>query len=144
MKTNRSVPDSPVVPVLTYPDVRAAVSWLTEAFDFVERLKIGDNHRSQLRMGDGYVIIADVRGDRRPPRSGETTHSVMVRVEDVGSHFDRARQHGAQIVMEPTEFEFGEKQYSAVDPYGHQWTFTETLRDVAPAEWGGTVVDPPS
>jgi len=39
--------------------------------------------------------------------------------------------------MEPTDFEYGERQYSAEDPAGHQWTFSETLADVAPEEWGG-------
>ena len=66
MRKNRSVPDATVIPVLIYPDVRAAVAWLTDVFGFVERVRIGDNHRSQLRFGDGAVIVADVRGDRRP------------------------------------------------------------------------------
>ncbi len=39
--------------------------------------------------------------------------------------------------MAPTTFEYGERQYTAVDPAGHQWTFSETLADVAPEEWGG-------
>ena len=42
--------------------------------------------------------------------------------------------------MEPTDFEYGERQYSAADPAGHVWTFSETLADVAPEEWGGTSV----
>jgi len=50
VKRNRSVPDATVVPVLIYPDVRAAVAWLTEAFGFVERVRIGENHRAQLRL----------------------------------------------------------------------------------------------
>ena len=29
--------------------------------------------------------------------------------------------------MEPTDFEYGERQYNAEDPAGHQWTFSETL-----------------
>jgi uncharacterized glyoxalase superfamily protein PhnB len=68
--------------VLVYPDVRQAVAWLTAAFGFTERVRIGENHRSQLRFGDGALTVADVRGDRRAPRQGEATHSVMVRVED--------------------------------------------------------------
>jgi uncharacterized glyoxalase superfamily protein PhnB len=48
--------------------------------------------------------------------------------------------HGAEILMEPTDFEYGERQYAAQDPAGHQWTFSETLADVAPEEWGGTTV----
>lgn len=141
MKKNRSVPDATVIPVLIYPDVREAVAWLTEAFGFTERVRIGENHRSQLRFGDGALIVGDVRGDRRPPREGEVTHSVMVRVEDARAHCEHARADGARIVMEPTDFEYGERQYNAEDPFGHQWTFTETLADVAPSAWGGEQVE---
>jgi uncharacterized glyoxalase superfamily protein PhnB len=142
MKPNRSIPSATVIPVLTYPDVREAVAWLTDAFGFAERLQIGESHRSQLRVGEGgAVIVADVHGERRPPREGEVAQSVMVRVEDAAAHCERARAHGAQIVMEPTDFEYGERQYTAEDPAGHRWTFSETLADVDPASWGGTLVE---
>jgi uncharacterized glyoxalase superfamily protein PhnB len=126
--------------VLIYPDVREAVSWLGEAFGFVERVRIGEDHRSQLSFGDGAVIIGDIRKERRPPRAGEVTHSVMVRVDDVDAHCERARAHGARVLMEPTDFEYGERQYAAEDPAGHHWTFSETIADVAPEAWGGTLV----
>jgi uncharacterized glyoxalase superfamily protein PhnB len=118
--------------------VRQAVAWLSKAFGFVERLQIGENHRSQMKVGaDGAVIIGDVREDRRPPRAGEATHSVMVRVEDARDHCERARSNGARILMEPTDFAYGERQYNAEDFAGHRWTFSQTLRDVDPSEWGG-------
>lgn len=139
MRPNRSIPRSTVIPVLIYPDVREAVDWLGDAFGFLERVRIGENHRSQLSFGDGAVIVGDVRNDRRPPRPGEVTHSVMVRVEDARAHCEHARVHGACIVMEPTDFEYGERQYTAEDIAGHQWTFSQTLADVAPEEWGGTL-----
>ena len=137
MKSNRSIPSATVIPVLIYPDVREAVAWLEQAFGFKERVQIGEDHRSQLSFGDGGVIVGDVRHDRRPPRPGEATHSVMVRVEDARTHCEHARTHGAKILMEPTDFEYGERQYAAEDHAGHRWTFSETLRDVAPEEWGG-------
>jgi uncharacterized glyoxalase superfamily protein PhnB len=137
MMPNRSIPAATVIPVLIYPDVREAVAWLCAAFGFVERVRIGENHRAQLRFGDGAVIVGDVRGDRHPPRRDEVTHSVMVRVEDVRAHCERATESGARILTEPTDFEYGERQYTAEDPAGHQWTFSETLADVAPEEWGG-------
>src|SRR5262245_21926630 len=140
MKTNRSIPSAAVVPVLIYPDVRAAVAWLSGAFGFTERVRIGEDHRSQMRAGDGAIIVGDVRHDRRPPRPGEATHAVMVRVDDATAHCARARAHGAEILMEPTDFEYGERQYSAADLAGHQWTFSETLADVAPESWGGELV----
>jgi len=137
VKANRSIPAATVIPVLIYPDVREAVAWLSAAFGFEERVQIGENHRSQLRYGDGGLIVGDVRHDRRPPRQGEETHSVVVRVEDARAHCERARSLGARILMEPTDFEYGERQYSAEDFAGHRWTFSETLRDVSPEEWGG-------
>jgi uncharacterized glyoxalase superfamily protein PhnB len=145
LKVNRSIPVATVVPVLIYPDVRDAVSWLTAAFGFAERVRIGDAHRSQLSVGDGDggVIIGDVRGNRVPPRPGEVTHSVMVRVASVDAHCAHAEANGARILMKPTNFEYGERQYSAEDPAGHQWTFSETLADVAPEDWGGTTVGLP-
>jgi uncharacterized glyoxalase superfamily protein PhnB len=138
--SNRSIPSASAIPVLIYPDVRAAVSWLSEAFGFGERLQIGEDHRSQMTVGDGgAVIIGDVRGDRVPPRGGEVTHSVLVRVEDASAHCERARLHGAKIRDEPTDHTYGERQYSAEDPWGHQWTFSQTLADVDPRDWGGVV-----
>ncbi len=152
MKPNRSIPRSTVIPVLIYPDVGEAVDWLGRAFGFVERVRIGENHRAQLSVGvgdgdgdgdgDGAIIVGDVRNDRHPPRPGEVTHSVMVRVEDARAHCERAREHGAVILEEPTDFPYGERQYTAGDHAGHQWTFSETLADVAPETWGGTSFGP--
>ncbi len=137
MKANRSIPQSTVIPVLIYPDVREAVTWLSGAFGFVERLQIGENHRSQLSIGDGAVILGDVRHESRPPRPGEVTHAVMVRVDDAHTHCEHARTYGARIASEPTDHPYGERQYTAEDLAGHQWTFSQTLADVAPEEWGG-------
>ena len=141
VKPNRSIPSAIVIPVLVYPDVGEAVAWLSAAFGFVERVRIGENHRAQLSFGNGGdsggLIIADVRHDQRPPRPGEVTHLTMVRIEDARSHCAHARRHGAEILTEPTDFEYGERQYTAADFAGHRWTFSETLVDVAPEEWGG-------
>jgi uncharacterized glyoxalase superfamily protein PhnB len=142
MKPNRSVPSATVVPILIYPDVREAVAWLAAAFGFVERVRIGENHRSQLKVGDGAVIVGDVRNDRCPPRRGEVTHSIRVRVENVHAHCERARAHGARIIEEPTDFPFGERQYAAEDLAGHLWFFSETIADVAPETWGGQLLAP--
>jgi uncharacterized glyoxalase superfamily protein PhnB len=138
VKRNHSVPTASVIPVLVYPDVREAVAFLEAGFGFSERVQIGEDHRAQLAFGDGAVIVGDVRHDRQPPRDGPETHSVVVRVEDARAHCERARKHGAKILMEPTDFEYGERQYEAEDPAGHRWTFSETLRDARPEEWGGT------
>src|SRR5215813_11076732 len=94
MKTNRSVPPATVVPVLCYPDVRAAVAWLSAAFGFAERTRIGEHHRAQMSIGaDGAVIVAE-RSGKKPAQDNGLTHLIRVRVEDVGAQFERARAHG--------------------------------------------------
>jgi uncharacterized glyoxalase superfamily protein PhnB len=140
MRSNRSAPAATVIPVLSYPDVRAAVAWLTAAFGFEERVRIGADHRSQMQFGDGELIIADTGSERTAPVPHQVVASVMVRVDDARAHCAHARAHGAVILMEPTDYEYGERQYRADDLAGHQWTFTETLADVAPEEWGGRSV----
>ena len=143
MKRNRSIPPAQVIPVLTYPDVRAAVDWLREAFGVTEHVWIGPNHRAQLMFGTGAIIAADAgRGRAAPTPDAPETHSLMVRVDDAKAHCERARAAGAEIVLEPTDWEYGERQYAARDLAGHRWTFSETLRDAEPESWGGRTVLP--
>lgn len=72
--TNRSAPPVTVTAVLVYPDVRAAVSWLSTAFGFEERVRVGEAHRARLRVGeDGAVVVADVRGNQVAPNPGRVT-----------------------------------------------------------------------
>src|SRR6266550_1516911 len=108
--TNRSAPPATVTPVLIYPDVRAAVEWLESAFGFEERVRIGDAHRAQLRVGtDGAIVVADVRSDQVAPSAGVVTQLLKVRVPDVDAAFARARDFGARALQDPTTHEYGER-----------------------------------
>jgi uncharacterized glyoxalase superfamily protein PhnB len=141
--TNRSAPPVTVTPVLIYPDVRAAVAWLESAFGFAERVRVGEAHRAQLRVGaDGAVIVADVRGDQVAPSAGVVTQIIKVRVPDVDAAFARARDFGARVVQEPETHEYGERSCVFQDVAGHRWELSQTVRDVDPEEWGGTAVAP--
>jgi uncharacterized glyoxalase superfamily protein PhnB len=147
---NRSIPSSVVIPVLEYPDVREAVDWLCRMFGFVERLRI-ENHRAQLCFGEGAVIVVErqvAHGAPCPEDSGSRplpadgfSHSVMVRVADVDNHHEQAKQFGARIVNPPTDYPYGERQYSVEDLGGHQWTFSQTIADVDPSSWGGILLN---
>ena len=137
MRPNRSMPSSTVIPQLAYPDVGEATAWLCAAFGFTVRLQIG-NHRAQLNVGDGAVVLTEWR--REGHRDAELAHAVMVRVEDVDAHHDRARQHGARVLSPPADYPYGERQYSAEDLAGHRWHFSQSIDDVDPTAWGGTPV----
>lgn len=148
MMTNRSVPSATVIPVLLYEDVGKASAWLCAAFGFRERLRIG-SHRAQLVIGAGAIILSERHTipasgsadatDSQSSSLGELSHSVHVRVEDVDQHHERAWAHGAHILHPPADYPYGERQYTAADPGGHRWTFSESIADVAPEAWGATV-----
>ena len=90
---------------------------------------------------DGAVIVAERRGGE-PTAGGAVTHLVRVRVEDVRGQFERARAHGARVLEPPTDREYGERDCTVEDLAGHRWQFAETLRDVAPEDFGCTTVAP--
>ena len=132
-----------MTPVLIYADVREAVAWLESAFGFEERVRIGEAHRAQLRVGaDGVVVVADAHGERVVPDAGVVTHIVKVRVPDVDTAFARARDFGARVIEEPATHEYGDRSCMLEDVGGHRWELTQTVRDVAPEEWGGVTVAP--
>jgi len=137
--TNRSAPPATVTPVLPYPDVRAAVAWLESAFGFEERVRIGDSHRAQLRVGvDGAVVVAEAR-EGQCPGGGQI---IKVRVPDVDAAFARARENGAVVVEELRTWEYGERSGVVEDLAGHHWELTQTVRDTAPEDWGGRTIAP--
>ena len=135
MLTNRSIPSATVIPVLAYADVDKAATWLCDAFGFTVRLRIG-NHRVQLNVGNGAIIVRQTRPEELNELMAKG-HSVMIRVEDADAHFRLAANHGAKITQEPTTQPYGERQYAAEDLAGHSWTFSQSVADVLPAEWGG-------
>ena len=132
MLQNRSMPASTVIPVLAYPDVAGAVAWLSAAFGFTLRLGIGD-HRAQLSAGDGAVVITG----GGPATDTSRGDSVMIRVADVDTHHAHAAAHGARVVNPPTDYPYGERQYSVLDHVGRAWTFSQSIADVDPRDWGG-------
>ena len=126
--TNRSMPPGVIIPELPYDDVHTAADWLCQTFGFKERLRIG-NHRCQLTFGESSIVVIE--------RTMSGTSSILTHVEDVDSHFERVKKSGAKIVSPPTDYPFGERQYTVEDIGGHRWTFSQTIADIDPKDWGG-------
>jgi uncharacterized glyoxalase superfamily protein PhnB len=138
--TNRSAPTATVVPVLVYDDVEAAIDCLCGAFGFVERLRApgpgGKVSHAQLSVAEGAVMVGLRSGPFRPPRPDEVNQYVVVHVEDVDAHYERAKRFGVRVVEPPTDMPFGERQYTTEDVGGHRWTFSQHVADVPPEAWG--------
>jgi uncharacterized glyoxalase superfamily protein PhnB len=132
MMRNRSIPECTVIPEVAYPNIGEAVQWLTDAFGFRLRIRMGD-HRAQMNVGDGAVVLVTREGL-------EAARQVtLVRVEELDHHYARASIKGAKLIREPVDYPYGERQYTVEDFAGNRWTFTESIADVWPGDWGGEV-----
>ena len=72
----------------------------------------------------------------RVPYGQLTTYKVVAR--QAGN--EQASRAGARILSPPTDYPYGERQYTAEDIGGHTWTFSQSIADVDPASWGGELV----
>ena len=131
-----------VVPMLAYEDGFGALEWLTRAFGFRERARMtdADGHltHGELETGDGLIMVAtpspDYRGPRRHRMECEQARlwskvpwiidGVLVIVDDIDGHYERARREGATILSEP-EDGFPGRRYRAEDIEGHRWMFLQ-------------------
>jgi len=134
MSNNRSMPPGVIIPELPYTNVVEAANWLCRAFGFKKRLQIG-NHRFQLSFGEGAIVVTQKDIKSTVPCT------VMVSVAEVDKHYEYAKQAGAHILSEPTDYSYGERQYVAEDLGGHHWTFSQTIADIDPATWGGVLFE---
>jgi len=132
---------------LFYQDAGKAIDWLCTAFGFEVRLKIegdgGKIEHSELMFGDGLIMVGDEIATARKGRAymtspksigGKNTQTIMVYVDDVVAHCERARKAGAKITDEMEEHDYGEeywhdRSYGCEDVEGHHWWFCERLRD---------------
>ncbi len=125
-----------VYPTLLYADAKAAIRQLTEAFGFTElSVYEGENGavmHAELVQGNGAVMIGSKgRGgvfDTAMKDAGPT--GVYVVVDDVDAHHRRAVEQGAEVLMPPTDQDYGSRDYLARDLEGNIWSFGTYAPDI--------------
>jgi PhnB protein len=137
---------------VSYEDVGAAVDWLSDAFGFRQsgELYMDDESRlthAEIELGGATVMLGwpgpEYRGPARLAEERERTRrwlgppyvvdGVLIYVDDVDAHCERARAAGATILREPTAEPYG-RLYAAADPEGHRWMFFQVPRRAGRAE----------
>ncbi|MGH9582747.1 MAG: VOC family protein [Bryobacteraceae bacterium] len=138
------MPTSTLLPHIFYLDVAEAIAWLTKTFGFSEHYRYGEPvSGAQMHLGDAWFMLKRSRpGSATPAQLGYGTQSLTVFVEEVDTHFQRAKSSGARIIEDLHETVYGERQYGVEDLAGHCWLFSWHARDLSPDEWGATVSQP--
>jgi PhnB protein len=120
-----------IAPYLLYEDGAAAIAFLTNAFGFEEVMRMEDEGavtHAELRLGDDSVMLGYPGENYKSPRNADHRSALVhVYVDDVDSHFERAKAAGAEIVMEPTDQEYGDRRYDALDLEGQFWSFATPI-----------------
>src|ERR1700744_3071295 len=125
-----------------YKDNRAALEWLQKAFGFEPSMVLTDAQdnivHAEMSHGDGAgMVSSEYFAWSKSPLAvgGVNTQRIHVRLEKgIDEHCAHARQAGAKIEMDPTDQFYGDRCYSAEDPEGHHWTFSQAARSVSVAE----------
>lgn len=118
-----------VYPTLLYSDARAAIRQLTEAFGFTQvAVYEGDDGsvmHAELSYGNGAVMLGSKGrgGIFDTAMKGAGPVGVYIVVDDVDAHHRRAVEHGVEVLMEPTDQDYGSRDYMAKDAEGNIWSF---------------------
>jgi uncharacterized glyoxalase superfamily protein PhnB len=131
-----------VIPMIAYENGPAAMDWLARAFGFRERARMlapdGRLSHGEMQAGDGLIMLATPsphyhgpkrhRDECQPARHWSEVpyiiDGVLVYVDDITAHFERAKAAGATILSLPEEASEG-KRYRAEDLEGHRWMFMQ-------------------
>jgi uncharacterized glyoxalase superfamily protein PhnB len=113
-------------PSMRYRDAPAAISFLEEAFGFKRREVIANDDgtiaHAELTLGPSILMLGS---DRDDPLSGSRVGLgwMYVAVDDPDTHLDRARDAGAEVVVELHDTDYGSRDYAARDLEGNLWYF---------------------
>lgn len=132
-----------VVPMVAYEDAAAAIDWLTRAFGFEEvpEQRYTEEDRvthAELRVGeDASIFVGNPTPDYVSPKNHRekceaaarwsgvpwVVDGLLVYVDDVAAHAERAEAAGARMLSPVEEDSDTGLRYRAEDLEGHRWMF---------------------
>lgn len=135
-----------IIPMLSYEDGIVAMDWLCRVFGFTEQTRWVDHtgrlSHGELTMGEGVIMLASptplYESQRKHREYCKATdewlqvpyviNGVLVYVDDVLSHFEKAKSLGARIL---SDIETGGPgtRYRAEDLEGQRWMFMERAKN---------------
>jgi PhnB protein len=139
----KPIPDDyPTVSAYLIVDGAAgAISFYEKVFGAKERMRMagpdGRVGHTELEIGDSLVMLADAypeMGIRGPKAIGGSPVSLSVYVKDVDATFAHALKLGAKETRPITDQFYGDRNGGFEDPWGHQWTVSTHVEDIAPQD----------
>jgi PhnB protein len=130
-----------VTPYLIVKGAANAIEFYKKALGATEIMRFegpgGALGHAEIRIGNSPVMLADEYPDmgfRSPQTLGGAGVSLMVYVEQVDAVFQRAIAAGAKELRAVQNQFYGDRSGTLQDPFGHVWTISTHVEDIAPDE----------
>jgi PhnB protein len=134
-----------VTPHIILSDASGAIAFYKRAFGAEEmfRMPTPDGRKllhASIRIGDSTIMMCDEfpemgeGGGRSPTSLGGSSTTLHLNVANADAAFDRAVSAGCSVTMPLADMFWGDRYGKLRDPYGHEWSIGQHLRDVSPAE----------
>lgn len=139
----KAIPDGyhSITPYLIVDDAGKALQFYKEAFGATELMRIegpdGRIGHAEMKIGDSAIMLADeypTMGYKSPRSLGGAAVSLMVYVEKADETFRQALSCGAQEIQPVKDQFYGDRSGTLKDPFGHVWTISTHMEDIAPDE----------
>ena len=128
--------------MLSYENCPAALEWLARTFGFRESARLPERDgrigHAEMETDHGVVMLSSGPAGYQSPATRCKEYErireslvvpwvvggVLVYVDRVDAHYERARSAGAKILSPPEDAPYG-RLYRAEDLEGHRWIFME-------------------
>ena len=119
-----------IYPTFRYRNAAMMIDWLQQAFGFTVHAKYMDGEKvahAQLVLDSSMIMLGEARDDKYGRMVGESGEnggkSIYIAVEDTDAACSRAKAAGAEILEEPTNRDYGSREFICRDPEGNIWSF---------------------
>ena len=131
-----------VTPYMTVSGAAKAIEWYKTVFGAEEIMRMatpdGRLMHAEIKIGDSFIMLGDewpeYGGLQSPQKLGGTATGLAIYVPDCDAIFSRAVEAGASAKMSPSDMFWGDRYSKVVDPFGHEWSISTHIEDVAPDE----------
>ncbi|NCI50307.1 VOC family protein [Sediminibacterium roseum] len=128
-------PESGFAPMLYIPNGTTDVSFYEKAFGATETRRFGNSdgsiHVSEFVIEESMFHLHEVTKNAKAldpgATGGHTTVEIGLFVADVHAVVEKAVAAGATITSAVQDYDYGYRQATIKDPFGHLWTIQQAI-----------------
>jgi len=128
-------------PMLTIRNGVSDIDFYKDAFGAIEQMRLinddGSVHVAELTIHDVMFHLHEIypHDETFSPQKHAGVITLGLMTADVHAVFDKAVAAGATVISPVTDYEYGYRQGTLQDPFGHQWLIE--CRIPASPDWKG-------